>query len=159
MYREINKQNKVVSLVISLSMITVALYSHRIIKMTMEKKGQLTQTVDVIILCVILFILIKEFRRCKIAYKYSIISDKLIINKINSNSEKNVESIKFKDILYIGEKCNTPKEYSIIKCNKYYTKNFNGHTKFCCVYKKDGKVEKFLFAPSNKLINCVSNIV
>lgn len=155
MHKEINKQNKVVALIISLTMITITLYVHRFIKITMVKNGKITQMTDIIILLIIAFILVNEFRRCKIAYKYSVISDKLIINRINSNSEKNIESIKFKDILYIGIKRNTPKEYSIIKCNRYYTKNFNRSKTCCCVYKKDGKVEKFLFDPSNKLMNCV----
>ena len=96
--------------------------------------------------------LIKEAKKCKIAYKYFVISDKLIINKISSRVEENLESLKIKDIIYIGEKSNVPKEYSKCKCNRHYIRKFDKNKKFLCIYRKQGKVYKFIFEPSDALV-------
>ena len=77
--------------------------------------------------------------------------------KIDNKGEENIESLKLKDIIYIGEKSNIPKEYNKIKFNRYYTRDFHINKKIYCIYKKNGKISKFVFEPSNKLITCVCN--
>lgn len=93
------------------------------------------------------------------AYKYCVISDKLIINKINSKVEENVESLKIRDIIYIGEKANVPKEYNKCKCSRHYIRKFDRNKKFLCIYKKQGKIYKFIFEPSDVLIDRIKHSI
>ena len=74
--------------------------------------------------------------------------DKFLIN--NSSN---------KDILYIGDKANTPKEYTKYKCNKHYIRRFDKSKKFICVYKKQNEICKFEFEPSDILLSRVKNLI
>ena len=152
MHKEIKKGKKTVAIIISLLTITVALYIHQFSKMTFGKNITEEIAVGVILVILTLIVLIKETKKCKMAYKYCVISDKLIINKISSKVEENVESLKIKDIIYIGEKSNVPKEYSKCKCSRHYIRKFDKNKKFLCVYKKQGKIYKFIFEPSDTLV-------
>ena len=82
----------------------------------------------------------------------------LIINKIKSKNEENVESVKIKDILYIGEKNNAPKEYNKCKCVKHYIRKINNEKKLLCIYRKNGKVYRFVFEPSDTLISRIKSV-
>ena len=152
MHKEIKRGKKTVAIIISLLTITVALYIHQFSKMTFGKNMTEEIGLEIILIVLTLIVLIKETKKCKIAYKYCVISDKLIINKINSKVEENVESLKIKDIIYIGEKANVPKEYSRCKCSRHYIRKFDKNKKFLCIYKKQGKIYKFIFEPSDTLI-------
>lgn len=152
MHKEIKRGKKTVAIIISLLTITVALYIHQFSKMTFGKNMTEEIGLEIILVLLTLIVLIKETKKCKIAYKYCVISDKLIINKINSKVEENVESLKIKDIIYIGEKANVPKEYSRCKCSRHYIRKFDKNKKFLCIYKKQGKIYKFIFEPSDTLI-------
>ena len=152
MHKEIKKGKKTVAIIISLLTITVALYIHQFSKMTFGKNITEEIAVGVILVILTLIVLIKETKKCKMAYKYCVISDKLIINKISSKVEENVESLKIKDIIYIGEKSNVPKEYSKCKCSRHYIRKFDKNKKFLCIYRKQGKIYKFIFEPSDTLV-------
>ena len=84
---------------------------------------------------------------------------KIKINKINSKVEENVESLKIKDIIYIGEKANVPKEYNKCKCSRHYIRKFDRNKKFLCIYKKQGKIYKFIFEPSDVLIDRIKHSI
>ena len=152
MHKEIKRGKKTVAIIISLLTITVALYIHQFSKMTFGKNMTEEIGLEIILVVLTLIVLIKETKKCKIAYKYCVISDKLIINKINSKVEENVESLKIKDIIYIGEKANVPKEYSRCKCSRHYIRKFDKNKNLLCIYKKQGKIYKFIFEPSDTLI-------
>ena len=79
-------------------------------------------------------------------------------DKIKSKNEENVESVKIKDILYIGEKNNAPKEYNKCKCVKHYIRKFNNEKKLLCIYRKNGKVYRFVFEPSDTLISRIKSV-
>ena len=147
MHKEIKEGKKTSSIIISLLTITVALYIHQFSRMTFGKNVTKELWVEVILGVLTLIVLIKEAKKCKSAYKYFVISDKLIINKISSGLEENLE-----DIIYIGEKSNVPKEYSKCKCNRHYIRKFDKNKKFLCIYRKQGKVYKFIFEPSDALV-------
>ena len=143
MHKEIKHGKKTVAIIISLLTITVALYIYQFSKMTLGRNVTIKFILEALLIMTTLIVLFIETRKCKIAYKYCIISDKLIINKINSKNEENVESLKIKDIIYIGEKSNVPKEYS--RC------------KLLCIYKKEGKIYKFVFEPSDTLVSRIKS--
>ena len=152
MHKEIKRGKKTVAIIISLLTITVALYIYQFSKITFGKNITEEIGLEAILVVLTLIVLIKETKKCKIAYKYCVISDKLIINKISSKVEENVESLKIKDIIYIGEKSNVPKEYSKCKCSRHYIRKFDKNKKFLCIYRKQGKIYKFIFEPSDTLI-------
>ena len=152
MHKEIKEGKKTVAIIISLLTITVALYIYQFSKMTFGKSITEEIGIEVILVILTLIVLIKETRKCNMAYKYCVISDKLIINKINSKVEENVESLKIKDIIYIGEKANVPKEYNKCKCSRHYIRKFDKNKKFLCIYRKQGKIYKFIFEPSDTLV-------
>ncbi|MCI9303754.1 hypothetical protein [Clostridium sp.] len=159
MHKEIKKGKKTVAIIISLLTITVALYIYEYSKITFGKHIKEEIVLEIILAILTLVVLVKETKKCKIAYKYSVISDKLIINKINNKIEENVESLKIKDIIYIGEKSNVPKEYNKCKCNRHYIRKFDKNKKFLCIYKKEGKIYKFIFEPSDTLVERIQHSI
>lgn len=152
MHKEIKEGKKTIAIIISLLTITVALYIHEFYRMTFGKNVTKGLWLEAVLGLLTLIVLIKETKKCKIVYKYFVISDKLIINKISSRVEENVESLKIKDIIYIGEKTNVPKKYSKCKCSRHYIRKFDKNKKFLCIYKKHGKIYKFIFEPSDTLV-------
>lgn len=152
MHKEIKESKKTVAIIISLLTVTLALYIHQFSKMTFGKNITEELGIEVILVVLTLMVLINEIKKCKMAYKYCVISDKLIINKISSKVEENVESLKIKDIIYIGDKANVPKEYSKCKCSRHYIRKFDKNKKFLCIYRKHGKIYKFIFEPSDALV-------
>lgn len=159
MHKEVKQGRKTVAIVISLITITIALYIHQFSKLAMDKNIGIKIFLEVAVAVITCLILFRETKRCKIAYKYSIISDKLIINKINRKIEENVESLKIKDIIYIGDICNAPKEYTKGKYSKHYIMDFEIKGKCVCIYKKQDRICKFVFKPSNTLIERVNSII
>lgn len=159
MHKEIKESKKTVAIIISLLTITVALYIYQFSKMTFGKNVTMVVILEVVLIVITLIVLVKEMRKCNIAYKYCVISDKLIINKISSKVEENVESLRIKDILYIGDKANVPKEYSKCKCSRHYIRKFDKDKKYLCIYKKQGKVYKFIFEPSDTLIERIKHLI
>lgn len=159
MHKEIKESKKTIAIIISLLTITGALYTYQFFKMTFGKNMNFEIVLEIILGILTLIVLIKETKKCKIAYKYCVISDKLIINKISSKIEENVESLKIKDIVYIGEKCNVPKEYTKCKCSRHYIRKFDKNKKLLCIYKKQGKIYKFIFEPSDTLISRIKNVI
>lgn len=159
MHKEIKEGKKTVALIISLLTITVALYIYQFSKMTFGKNMIRDVGLEAILVIITLIILIKETRKCKIAYKYCVISDKLIINKICNKVEENVESIKIKDIIYIGERANVPKKYNKCRCSRHYIRKFDKSKKLLCIYKKENKIYKFVFEPSDTLVSRIKNYI
>lgn len=159
MHKEIKEGKKTVALIISLLTITVALYIYQFSKITFGRNIIKEIGLEVILIIITLIILIKETIVCNISYKYSIISDKLIINKIYNKVEENVESLKIKDIIYIGEKGNAPKNYSKYRCSKHYVRKFDKNKKILCIYKKEDKIHKFVFEPSDTLVSRIKSYI
>ena len=124
MHKEIKRGKKTVAIIISLLTITVALYIYQFSKITFGKNITEEIGLEAILAVLTLIVLIKKLKSVN-CYKYCVISDKLIINKISSKVEENVESLKIKDIIYIGEKSNVPKEYSKCKCSRHYIRKFD----------------------------------
>ncbi|MCB2291217.1 hypothetical protein LGK97_15930 [Clostridium sp. CS001] len=93
-----------------------------------------------------------EFSRCKVKYKYSIVADQFIIHKIRGHEVTILEDIKLKNIDFIGKVENYKADIHISDSKKYSCSTFFS-SKFCCIYKVEGKFKKFYFEPSEGLIN------
>lgn len=152
MHREVVVRRKVPVIAISLLVITMVLYLSEGIELIGWEDHVLGDILNTTLLLFTSIIVLKEVRSCSLAYKYEIIADKLIVNRINSKNEKNMESIRICDIVYVGKKCEIPKDYISIKNNRNYLCNIIGEESYYCIYKDDGKVFKFSFQPSDKFI-------
>lgn len=152
MHREVIEKKKVPAIAIVLLSITFVLYLSQGIKLAGLNNNFLGYSLNGILLILTVFIVFREIKSCSLAYRYAIIADKLIINKIISRKEKNLESIKIEKILYIGKKSELPKEYVRLKSSKSYLCNRIGDEIYCCVYNRDGNLIKFSFQPSNSFI-------
>ena len=84
---------------------------------------------------------------------------------VKSNKKLSYSSVHTNDALYssrgnyyIGEKNNAPKEYNKCKCVKHYIRKFNNEKKLLCIYRKNGKVYRFVFEPSDTLISRIKSV-
>lgn len=155
MHREIVERKKVKVITILLLAVTMVLYISQGIKLAGLDNYFLGDLLNGILLVLIVFFIIKEIRSFSLAYKYSIIADKLIINRIRSREERNLESIKISDILYIGKKSEIPKKYNRVKGSNSYLCNRMSYQTYCCIYQKGDTISRFNFQPSNSFIERV----
>lgn len=157
MHREVIHGRKVPAIMISIVSITIALYIIEIFELSSDNSLRIYDLLEITLLFFIIGILIKEYKQSRMTYKYSIIADKLIINKLNTKGDETLESIKVQDIVFLGKKLELPKELSKVKCHGSYLSYFITPNKYHCVYKRNGKLEKFVFEPSERLVNRVNN--
>ena len=153
MHREVVEKKKVPVIYTVLFSITILLYLSEAVERTKYNDQLLGYLVDFTLLIIAVYLTIREVRSCSVSYKYSVIADKLIINSITSKREKNLESIKMSNILYIGNKANMPKEYHSMFRNKSYSCNRVGEKSFYCIYKFNNRIRKIKFQPSERFID------
>ncbi|MGL4875772.1 MAG: hypothetical protein ACRC30_14100 [Clostridium sp.] len=150
MQREIVVKKKAPVIAMVLLVITCMLYLHQGLKI-IKFRGALTlEMCNIVILIVTCIILLREIVSCNTSYKYSVIADKLIVNKIFMSKEKNLASVRISNIEYIGKKSDAPK----IKAKfigSFVCSLLNNNT-CVCIYKKDNEYHKFSFEPSNEFI-------
>lgn len=155
MHREIVAKKRIPVIAIILFSITAILYIAKAVERSKYNQHIIGYAFNGALMVVALSLIAKEVKSCFVSYKYAIIADKLIINLINSKEEKNLESIRISDVLFIGEKSEMPKEYQFSKRAKRYLCNRIGAKSYYCVYKSGDKVEKIKFQPSDKFISKV----
>ncbi|ACD22941.1 hypothetical protein FDE76_06580 [Clostridium botulinum] len=151
MHKEVVIRKKAPVIAIVLLIITAMLYLYQGISILGIKNIRLVRFYNISIVFLTLSIIFFEIMKCRISYKYSIIANKLIINKIFHNNEKNLESINLADIVYLGKSNYIAKEY-IVKNKGNYSCGIINKKKFCCIYKRENVYYKFSFNPSDKLI-------
>lgn len=103
---------------------------------------------------ILIFVAIDFIRRCKIKYKYFLIDNKLVIHKLKGTSHSVEEVVDFKDVHFLGKKCNYKNKVKARKTTNYLSHYYNTD-RYLCVYKKDGEYKKFYFQPTK---NFVKNI-
>ncbi|MBW6410336.1 hypothetical protein [Clostridium weizhouense] len=151
MHREVVVRKKAPVIATLILVITIMLYLYQGISNLQINNIIIIKAINSLIIMLTVSIVFLQLARCKIAYKYSIIANKLIINKIISNQEKNLESISLSEIVYIGKKYYIPKEYVAKNKGNYFCEVINTKS-YCCIYKKQDQYYKFSFNPSDKLI-------
>lgn len=157
MHKEIVVKKRVPVIYTVLFSITILLYLSEAVERTKYNEHILGYLLDAILLLIAVYLTVMEVRSCSISYKYSVIADKLIINSIKSKKEKNLESIKISNILYIGDKENMPKEYTKMFRHRSYSCNMLGEKKYYCIYKKNNDIRKIKFQPSQRFIDKILN--
>ena len=151
MHKEVVMKKRTPVIALILLTITLMIYLYEAVSYLKLLSKNLIRIGDNVIILATIILILFEIIRCKVAYKYSIIANKLIINKLFLKKEKNVESINISDIVYIGKKSNVPKKYSA-KCTGSHLFKLIENSNYCCVYKRDSKYYKFNFAPSDELL-------
>lgn len=151
MHKEVVIRKKAPVIAVVLLIITVMLYLYKGINILGIRDMWIVKVYDMVIILLTLSIILFEIVKCRISYKYSIIANKLIINKIFRNNEKNLESINLSDIVYVGKNNYTAKEY-IVKNKGNYSCGIINESKYCCIYKRENIYYKFSFDPSDTLI-------
>ncbi|WP_411169493.1 hypothetical protein ACH36K_02935 [Clostridium sp. MB05] len=153
MHREIIAKKRVPAIVVVLFTVTAMLYLAEAIERSKYNRHIIGHIVNIALVLITIILIIKEIKSCSVSYKYAIIADKLIINLIRNKEEKNLESIKMSDILYIGEKSLMPKEYQFLRRSKRYLCNRIFSKSYYCVYKSGNNIERIKFQPSDKFIS------
>lgn len=153
MHREVVAKKRVPVITTILFTLTVVLYLVEVIERSKFKEHIMGYVFNGILLTITLILIAKEIRSCFISYKYVVIADKIIINSIKSKEEKNLESIKMSDVLYIGDKSSIPRKYLYTLRTKKYLCNRIGVKSYYCVCKNENGVHKIKFQPSEKFIS------
>ncbi|GAA0079330.1 hypothetical protein UT300005_37090 [Clostridium sp. CTA-5] len=151
MHREVVVRKKAPVIATLILVITIMLYLYQGISNLPINNIIIIKAMNILIIMLTIIIVFSQLIRCNVSYKYSIIANKLIINRIVSNQEKNLESISLSEIVYIGKKYYIPKEYIAKNKGSYLCELINPKS-CCCIYKKQDQYYKFSFNPSDKLI-------
>lgn len=153
MHREVVVKKRIPVIVMILFSITIILYIIEAIERSKYNQHAIGYIFNISLLIISVMIIVKEIRSCFVSYKYAVIADKIIINLIKNKEEKNLESIRMSDVLFIGEKSHMPKEYQASKRTRRYLCNRIGSKSYYCVYKNGDKIHRIRFQPSDKFIS------
>ena len=151
MYKEVVIKKRAPVIVLILLTLTLMIYLYEAVSYLKLVDIRLLKIGNSIIIFLTLCLILFEVIRCEISYKYSIIANKLIINKLFLQKEKNIESINIASIVYIGKRTEIPKNYDAKFTGNYFFKLFSNKC-YCCIYEIDHKYYKFNFAPSDELL-------
>lgn len=94
--------------------------------------------------------------RSKIKYKYFLIDNKLVIHKLKGTSHSVEEVVDFKDVHFLGKRCNYKNKVRSRRRTSYLSHYYNSD-RYLCVYKKDGKYKRFYFQPTKNFIKNMEN--
>lgn len=152
MHREIITRKRSHVIIVGLLFLTSMLYVVEGLEMLNIKMKGFVDTSYIIIILLVSMFLVFEYFSCKVSYRYSIIADKLIINRIFRKHEDNLTSIRINNILYIGKKCNAPREHRGKSTGRYTCSLFT-YNSYCCIYKDNGETHMFTFQPSTVFLD------
>lgn len=150
-HREVISRKRVRGLTMILLIVTAILYLSEAIE-RLKYNANIVYTFKGALILVTIILILREIKSCTVAYRYSVIANKLIINLVNGKEEKTLESIKISDVLYLGERASMPREYQFIKGQKKYLCNRIGKNSYYCIFKNGDKIKKIKFQPSDKFI-------
>lgn len=98
------------------------------------------------------------YGRCKKRYRYVIIDNELIIERLNGNKRKPILNLNIKQIMEL-EKVRTRTEDDGIDKVYNFACTFKENSVYRCVFVRDGKLISFYFEPSSKLIGKISSMI
>lgn len=153
MQREVVAKKRVPVITTILLTLTVVLYLAEIIERSKLKEHMIGNVFNGTLVLITLLLISKQIRSCFVSYKYAVIADKIIINSINKKEERNLESIKMSDVLYIGDKSSIPRKYLYTIRSKKYLCNRIGVKSYYCICKNENGIEKIKFQPSEKFVS------
>lgn len=151
MYKETIFRRKISSVIMILLTSVILLYIAQLLNNFIVYGFKVRNFTGVLFTLAVLLVALIEIQKCKISYTYSIIANQFIIHKIKGNLDKVVENIKIDDIKYIGKtsSCNFNKEVAF---GSTHTCSVFNKDLYCCIYEDKGKIKKFNFESSEKLV-------
>lgn len=96
--------------------------------------------------------------KCKRRYRYVIIDNELIIEKLNGNKRKPILNINVKQIIKIEKLRNIDQNDSVERSYNFAC-SFSKSNRYRCVFSRDGKLYSFDFEPSTNLIGKIDGIL
>ncbi|MBU5591695.1 hypothetical protein KQI89_07950 [Clostridium sp. MSJ-4] len=164
MYKEVVTRRRIpviVSILLGLIIMIIIANIVEEIKIANYEIGFITNPVFFTITSIVIFL---ELLKCKVKYKYSIISNQLIIHRLKNKEQSVVENVQLEDIVFIGKvrdiKSNISKDMKEV-VNSIGTKRYVCSpimpNQYCCIYKNGAKYKKFYFQPSGEFINKVNS--
>ncbi|MGL5615267.1 MAG: hypothetical protein ACRDD2_03420 [Sarcina sp.] len=158
MHKEIIEQRRDKAIVLAIIFASVMIGLAKFVGGFKFFNYKLEYITDPIFILTTLIILYIAFRKTKTSYKYSIVSDRLLIHRINSKEQRVLENIKLDRIVYFGNEKNKVKDYKGKQVKKYICKLLSKKA-YCCVYENEGNYNKFYFQPSNEFIKKINNYI
>lgn len=154
MHKEVIQKKKASTIILT----TIVLCCVIVISQKFESVKFIGVKLDIIInpilLVLMLGFIILEFRRCSVQIKYSIVGDKLIINKICEKELHALQSININDIVDIKKK--KLGTFNSLLGERYFC-SFITLDLYCCTYRSNGKNKKFYFKPSDCLVKKIES--
>lgn len=151
MYREIVERRRAMVILIMFVVLSLIIVLYDILGNLTFAEHNLRKLSQIMFSSIMIYTIYRQVIKCKIKYKYSIMGDQLIIHKLNGKQEIIVEDVEFSDIKYIGKNETLEEKFNSRNARKYLCTMF--HTNRCyCVYRKNNRLRKFYFEPSEKLI-------
>lgn len=96
--------------------------------------------------------------KCRRRYRYVIIDNELIIEKLNKNKRKPILNLNIKQIVAlerVKSKIQDKEVERVYNC----VCTFKNHDVYRCVYSSNGKLISFYFEPSSKLIGKINGMM
>ncbi|WP_102399633.1 hypothetical protein [Haloimpatiens massiliensis] len=152
MYKEIIERKKLPIATFLITLLCAFIYLYKFISIWITgDAGVMDDVLGLGIFICMATISIGEIYRSCIRYKYSIIADQFIIHKMVRNNNIEEESVKFKDIKFLGKVKDLKEDYKVNSTKKYLCSVFKTN-RYCCVYSNGRELKKFYFEPSKEMI-------
>lgn len=154
MHKEVVKKRRDVAIIISIIFMSLAISLANFFGNFKFESFKAEKVTDPIFIFLTLVIFYREYRKCKISYKYSIVANQLMIHKVKDNSQSTLENIKLNNIVYLGKDDHKEaKEFKVSSCKKYVCSLLDRTGHYCCIYKNGDVYNKFYFKPSKTLVD------
>lgn len=157
MHKEVIEQRRDSAIVISVIFASIMIGLAKFIGSIRFYNFKLENITNPMFIAATLVALYIVFRKCKTSYKYSIVSDKLLIHRIISKNQKVLENIKVDNIIYFGNNKREAKKYKCKNIRKYSCGILHSPAHFCIYENNKGEYHKFYFQPSNEFITKINN--
>lgn len=149
MHKEVVKKRKAPVIVLLTIILCCVIVISQSFKPIIVGGFRISVIVDPILLILMISFIVLEIKKCNIQYKYSIIGEEFIINKMSDKELCTLQDIYINDIVSIKRvKSGLCKS---IFARRYFC-NIISSDIYCCSYKSDNKIKKFYFQPSNCLV-------
>jgi hypothetical protein len=153
MHKEVLKKRKAPVLILSIIMISIAIVVSEVFRTIKISGAYVSGISDPILLLLTGVFLFFQYKKCKYEYKYSIIGEDFIINKISDKKVNILQDININDI--VGIKKTKVGFLASIFSKRYVCSAFSFDV-YCCMYRDGSKIRKFYFQPSCCLVDRIN---
>lgn len=157
MHKETKEQRRDSALIISVVFASIMIGLAKFVGSLKVYNFTLENITDPIFILTTIIILYLVYLKCKISYRYSIVSDKLLIHKVISKEHQVLENVKVNRIVYFGNDKKEARKYKCKNSRKYSCGLLFAPMHFCIYENDKGEYNKFYFQPSNEFITKIKS--